>query len=109
MNLLTPLIGTDDELYAEHAYSRWFTGEDPNEKILYFCACGRMADMSMLSSRLQGKPGGLTPRKARTFRAVYRNNAGILKICDGSWCAVKFQNDIVVEIIGDCQVHYDKI
>lgn len=109
VNLLSRLIGTDDELYAEQAYTRWFTGEDPNEKVLYFCACGRMADMSMLSSRLQGRPGGLTPRKARTFRAVYRNNAGSLKICNGSWCAVKFRNDVAVEILGDSQVHYDKI
>lgn len=102
-NLLTDLLGQNDGLYAERAYARWFTGADEHEKVLFFCAHGRMADMSMLSSRLKKKLGGLTRRKAHIFRGMYRNAKGMLTVSGGSWCAVKFRDGIVVETIGDCK------
>lgn len=93
------------EAYCDHAYFRIFESGDASSKVVLCAAYGRMADASMVPSRLRGDVYG-TRRKEGFLRCLIRIDGLELKAEGGTWCAFRIEKGRVAEVIGDCSTSY---
>lgn len=99
-NMMARCIKKQAELFAERAYSTWFSNEDGSEKVLMLCAHSRMADTYASSARTNSN-FGRSRKKYHEMRCLVRMNDSSVKVEGGSWCAIYFKNGVPMEYIAD--------
>ena len=100
--LLKTLVTPSESVFANGTYHRFFHHRtDPDKKVLVAVTHGNIAGFAMAPDKYGGSPLR-PPIKVRSLDLLAHFKQGDLTLQGGSWCAVKFDGEKVVKVIGDC-------